>query len=93
MKQLQKAWMPWTAADQFPTEEAFGRWLERRAKVFGDIRMILLILASAALIVGYVLDRRPVMLLSILPLALMILLTLAITKTEEARNQTNKTQS
>ena len=93
MEKIRKAWAPWAAAEQFTSEEAFADWLGHRLKVFGDIRMILLVLATGLLIVGYVLDRRPVMLLSVIPLALVLLLTLAIGKTETALNQTNKPQT
>lgn len=93
MGDLRKAWMPWTAGDRFSSEEEWGRWLDRRLKVFGDLRMILLVLATGLLIVGYVLDRRPVMVLSVIPLALVLLLSVVIGKTEEALNQRNKPQS
>lgn len=89
MEFLKKAWLPWTAADQFDSEEAFTHWLSRRLKVFGDLRMVLLVIATGLLIVGYVVDSRPVMLLAVLPLALVLLVTMAIGKTEEALNRTN----
>ena len=84
--------LPWTAADRFDSEPAFGQWLRRRLKVFGDLRMVLLIAATGLLIVGYVMELRPVMLLSVLPLVLMVGLTLAIGKTEEALNRTKNTE-
>ena len=93
MENLRKAWMPWTAAALFPSEEAFGQWLQKRLKRFGDLRTVLLILATALLLGGYVLEQRPVMLLSILPLLLMLPLSLAISKTEQALTQENETQS
>ena len=92
MEHLRKAWLPWTAADRFDSESAFDQWLGCRLKVFGDLRMILLVAATGLLIVGYVLELRPVMLLSVLPLALMVGLTLAIGKTEEALNRTKNTE-
>ena len=91
MEGFRKAWLPWTAADQFGSEEAFDQWLTRRGKVFGDLRMLFLVLATGLLIVGYVVELRPVMLLSVLPLALVLLLTLMISKTEAAGSQTNQT--
>ncbi len=93
MEKLRKIWMPWTAAALFPSEEVFQKWLKRRLKVFGDIRMVLLILATALLLGGYVLDRRPVILLCMVPLLLMLPLSLAITKTERAITQETETQS
>jgi len=93
MKQLRKAWMPWTAADQFSAEEDYIRCLNRRLKVFGDLRMVLLVAATGLLVVGYVLSIRPVMLLAMLPLALMLPLTLAVSKTEEVLNRTNNPQA
>ena len=92
MERLRKAWLPWTAADRFDSEPAFGQWLRRRLKVFGDLRIVLLIAATGLLIVGYVMELRPVMLLSVLPLVLMVGLTLAIGKTEEALNRTKNTE-
>lgn len=89
MKHLRKAWLPWTAADQFPDREAFNLWLERRLKLFGDLRLLLLAAAAALLVVGYVLDRRPVMLASVLPLALVLGVSVLIGRTEEARDQNN----
>ena len=88
MEKLRKAWMPWTAAALFPSEEAFGQWLQKRLKRFEDLRTLFLIVATALLLGGYVLDRRPVMLLCIVPLLLMLPLSLAVSKTERAINQT-----
>jgi hypothetical protein len=82
MNALKKAWMPWTAADQFPSEEAFRQFLAKRLKRFDDLRVIALVLAAAFLIVGYVVDLRPIMLLTVLPLTATLLLTVAIGKTE-----------
>lgn len=90
MEKLRKLWLPWAAAAQFSSEEEYAAWLSRRLKVFGDIRMLLLVLAAGLLIVGYVLDQRPVMLLTVLPLVLVLLLSLAVGKTETALNQMNK---
>ena len=92
MERLRKAWLPWTAADRFDSESVFGQWLSRRLKVFGDLRMILLVMATGLLIVGYVVELRPGMLLSVLPLALGLVVTLAISKTEEALNRTKNTE-
>ena len=40
MERLRKAWLPWTAADRFDSEPAFGQWLRRRLKVFGDLAAV-----------------------------------------------------
>ena len=93
MDKLRKAWMPWTAAALFSSEEDFGQWLQKRLKCFGDIRMILLIVATVLLLGGYVLNRRPVMLLCIVPLLLMLPLSIAISRTEQVIAQRTKTQS
>ena len=93
MEKLRKAWMPWTAAALFPSEEAFGQWLQKQLKRFGDLRMVLLVVATALLLVGYVLDRRPVILLCIVPLLLMLPLSLAISKTEQALTPESETQA
>lgn len=89
MKHLRKAWLPWTAADDFPNQETFDQWLEHRTKRFHDLRLMFLAIATILLLVGYVLDRRPVMLMSVLPLALVLGLSLLIGKTEEARDLNN----
>ena len=91
MEKLRKAWMPWTAAALFPSEEAFGQWLQKRLKRFGDLRMVLLVIATALLLTGYVMDHRLVMLLCLVPLLLMLPLSLAISKTEQALTPKNET--
>ena len=88
MNNLRKTWMPWTAARQFPSDEAFGQWLQKQLKFFGSLRLATLVLAAGFLVVGYVLDRRPILLLTILPLAGTLLLTKAIEKTEAAGKET-----
>ena len=93
MEKLRKAWMPWTAAALFSSEESFGQWLQKRLKRFGDLRAVLLVLATALLLGGYVLNRRPLMLGCILPLVMMLPLSLAIIRTEQAIAQHTKTQS
>ncbi len=93
MEKLRKAWMPWTAAALFPSDAVFRQWLQKRLKRFDGLRMVLLILATALLLAGYVLDRRPVMLLCIVPLLLMLPLSFAISKTEQAIRQKDETQS
>lgn len=89
MEYLRKAWLPWTAADKFPDRETFDQWLRRRLKVFSDLRMLFLAAATVLLLIGYVLDRRPVMLLCVLPLALVLVLSLAVIRTESALGQSN----
>ena len=92
MNNLRKAWMPWTAGDQFPDQETFQQWLNKRLKRFDDLRILALVLAAATLLAGYILDRRPIMLVTILPLAAVLLLTILIHKTEAVREPTEKTQ-
>lgn len=77
-----KYFLPWTAASLFDTEEQFHDWLRRRCKWFTDVRIIFLLLAVVCLLIGYFLDRRPIMLLTIAPLALVLLLTMGIGKME-----------
>lgn len=67
MRKLQKAWMPWTAADQFPSEAEFQTHLKQRLHVFDVLRKVMLVLASVCLIAGYVVDRRPIMLVTVFP--------------------------
>lgn len=79
---IRKYFLPWTAEDCFDSEQQFQDWLQRRRRVFLDWRSILLFLAAACLLAGYFLDRRPIMLLTIVPLALVLLLTMAVGRTE-----------
>lgn len=81
---FRKYYLPWTVEDRFDREDAYQAWLQKRLKRFSDLRIFALILAAAALVLGYVLDQRPIMLVTIAPLILVLLLSHAIEKTEAA---------
>lgn len=80
---FRKWFLPWTAQEQFESAQQFQAWLKRQHKRFTDLRMVLLVLAAAALLAGYVLDSRPVMLVTIAPLALLLLATMALDQLEK----------
>ena len=75
---FRKLFLPWTAADCFPNKEDFFSWLRGCSKRFNDLRMICLFPAAGCLLAGYMLDHRPLMLLTILPLVLVLLLSIAL---------------
>lgn len=80
---FKKWFLPWTAQEQFESTQQFQAWLKRQHKRFTDLRMVLLVLAAAALLAGYALDSRPVMLVTIAPLALLLLATMALDQIEK----------
>ncbi len=84
-----KTFTPWLSRDCFDTDEAFFRWLARRKSVFATLRMVLIVLAVIPLLLGYVTDRRPIMLLTILPLALVLLLTVALERIDKVSGGQN----
>lgn len=79
---FKKWYLPWLAADLFETEALYQQWLRKRHKHFTGLRMVFLVIAAFLLLAGYILDRRPFMLASIAPLLLVLLLTLALDRTE-----------
>ncbi len=90
---LRKAFLPWTAGACFPSEEEYQAWLQRFCRVLTDLRAWMLAAAAVCLLAGYFLDRRPLMLLCIAPLVLVLLLSMALGRTEavlENRNEENK---
>lgn len=89
---LRKCFLPWTAGRCFPHEEAFLSWLQRKHRRLNDVRAVFLLLAAAALIAGYALDRYLIMVLAVAPLAVVLLLSLAIAQTEIVLNSQNKTE-
>ena len=80
---FRKLFLPWTAEDCFETEEAFHRWLTAKHKRFTDLRMIFIVLAAIPLIAGYVLDLRPVMLVTIVPLLVVLAASAALDQIEK----------
>ena len=69
---FRKHFLPWAAGDCFDTEEAFRSWLQKKHRLFTNLRMIFIVIAALPLIAGYVLDLRPVMLITIAPLLIVL---------------------
>lgn len=83
MKQTLRTWfMPWAASEQFPDAAAYRQYLTRRLTRLRNLRMLLLVAAAACLVVGFVLDRRPIMLLTTVPLLLVLAASLAMERME-----------
>ena len=80
---FRKHFLPWTAREAFECEEAFQNFLKKKQKLFTDLRMIFIVLAAIPLIVGYVMDLRPVMLVTIIPLILVLALSMALDRMEK----------
>lgn len=89
---FRKFFLPWTASDCFETERAFQTWLRRRWRFFTDLRMIVLAVAVLCLLAGYFTSWRPLMLLTIVPLALVLLLSVALARMEAVLDGQNKSQ-
>lgn len=64
--------LPWTAGDAFESEVAFQAFLKKKYKLFTDLRMIFIVIAAVPLIAGYVMDLRPLMLVTIVPLLIVL---------------------
>ena len=86
---FRKLLFPWTAADQFDTPEAFQDFLKTRQKQLTNHRMFWLLPAFLCLFVGYCLDLRPVLVLTVLPLVIVLLLSIMLERTEAAMNGQN----
>ncbi len=89
---FRKLFLPWTVSGCFETEDAFQTWLHRRWRVFTDLRMVVLAVAVLCLLAGYFTGRRPLMLLTIIPLALVLLLSVALARMEAALDGQNKSE-
>lgn len=83
MKHLRRFFLPWTAADSFPSQEEFLSWLRKKQRRLENLRIVFLVLAAAVLIAGYVLDRYAILLLTVVPLTAVLLLSLALSRTEQ----------
>ena len=89
---FRKLFLPWTVSGCFETEDAFRAWLRRRWRVFTDLRMVVLAAAVLCLLAGYIAGRRPIMLLTIIPLVLVLLLSVALARMEAALDGQNKSE-
>ena len=89
---IRKYFLPWTAVDCFETEAQYQDWLGKRYRTYTDARAVFLVLAAVCLLTGYFLDHRPIMLLAILPLALVLLSTMALSRTEAVMDGQNNTE-
>ncbi len=84
MSKLRKTWMPWTAADQVSSDEEFQALLDKQLKFFWTLRMVALFPAAICVLGGYLMENRPLMLASVVPLALILLFSKLMDKTEAA---------
>ena len=80
---FRKHFLPWTAGEAFENEEAYQNFLKRKHKLFTDLRMIAIVIAAVPLIIGYVLNLRPIMLVTIVPLILVLALSMALDRVEK----------
>ena len=64
--------LPWTARGCFESEDQFTAWLRKKHKLFTDLRIVFILIAAVPLLVGYVTDLRPVMLVTIAPLLVVV---------------------
>lgn len=90
---FRKLFLPWTMASQFETETAFHTWLQACSTRYNNLRMICLIPAAICLLAGYIMDLRPIMLLTIVPLALVLLLSVAMDQIDKVLDGQNKTET
>lgn len=90
---FRKLFLPWTLASQFETEAAFHTWLQACSTRYNTLRMICLIPAAICLLTGYVMDLRPIMLWTILPLTLVLLLSVAMDQIDKTLDGQNKTET
>lgn len=90
---FRKLFLPWTLAAQFETEAAFHAWLQICSTRYNNLRMICLIPAAICLLTGYVMDLRPIMLLTILPLTLVLLLSVAMDRIDRVLDGQNKPET
>lgn len=79
---LYKAFLPWKAGDCFASEAQFQTWLRKRHRSLADLRALMLVLAAGCLLAGYFLDRSLLLRSTIIPLALALLLSMALARIE-----------
>ena len=80
---FRKNFLPWTAEDCFDSEEAFRSWLAKKHKGLSNLRMLFVVLAAISLIVGYMMDLRPLMLVTIAPLLVVLVASAALDQIEK----------
>ena len=80
---FRKHFLPWTVGEAFEQEETFQNFLKKKYRLFTDLRMIAIVIAAIPLVVGYVMDLRPVMLVTIVPLLLVLALSMALDRMEK----------
>ena len=93
MERLLRLWLaPWTAGAWFDDEAVFRQFLARRHGLLERLRMALLVPAAACLVIGMVLDHRPMMLLTTVPLVLVLAISLAMGRIEAATDGQDHTK-
>ena len=89
---FRKLFLPWTAAAAFDQENAFLTFLQNKHRQFTNGRIIAIVIAAIPLILGYVLDLRPVMLLTIAPLLVVLALSVGLDRIEHQLPRTKETE-
>lgn len=81
---LCRLFAPWAAGGQFAEEEAFYRFLQRRCRALGTVRLALFAAAAVLLIVGYAMPSiQPWYAIAAGVLAVSLGVTLAIAQMEK----------
>lgn len=80
--------LPWTARAAFESDAAFQSFLKRKYKLFTDLRMVFIVIAAVPLILGYVMDVRPLMLVTIIPLLIVLAASVAMDQIEKQHSET-----
>ena len=94
MKKFFQLWcIPWTARQYFTDAAQFQRHLACCRRVAQATRTLCLLLAAVLLLGGYFLNRRPLMVLTVVPLLLILGLTAAMEQIEAAMDGQDNEQS
>lgn len=94
MRDFLRKWLtPWAASDLFSEEAAFAQFLSRRHRSAQSWRMLWLVVAAGCLLLGVVLDRRPIQLLTAVPLLLVLACTVAMERMEAVMDRQDHTKS
>lgn len=94
MKDFLRKWFtPWAASDLFPEETAYAQFLSRRHGQAQSWRVLWLIVAAACLLLGVVLDQRPIQLLTAVPLLLVLACSVAMERMEAVMERQDHTKS
>ena len=82
--------LPWTIPNQFETPEQFQDFLRLRQKQLTNHRIFWLFPSALCLLIGYCMDLRPILVLTVLPLSIVLLLSISLERIEAAMNGQDK---